>query len=1003
MNTSGTVSGAGTLQITSTSSGPGTTGTLNAKVRYNGACPATTVDARTYGGDVEFYVNSPLVVSASATMASGTYNFNANLYLNAVDVASIFLEGTTNNPTVNVAGNVDYLGVGAGVERIETGTGTWTVSGNVDFTDGQVSAAAGNTLVMNGTSKTLTSNGQTLQNVTLSGSITLANATHTMAGNFSMAGGTITPGTSTITMTGTSNTITGGGQTLYDLSIDPSSTGTITLQTSDVTVSNILVVSSSDTLSIASGRTLSSPGTTTILASGIVSGAGTLRFTDTSSGPGAVGTLSCLVRFDATANNVPSTTLDARTYGGNVEFYSSSASARTITAPASGTFTFSGNLTLTSSGGGVLTAGFDDITDPTVTITGNVSIGASTELQAPSSTTLSISGSFSNSGTFTHNSSTVAFIATSGPLNIDPGSSPFYNLTFNGSGGTWQPTTNTLTVANNLNVTVGTMDNETNDRILDVNGIVTIGASGVLQASSTASFTVAGNWANSGTFTSNTSTVTFDATSIDHTINPGLSPFTNVTFDGSGGVWSPLTNAMTVTGNLLMKNGMFDTSNGTANVTVNGNVQCSTTCGTITMNTAGTNTFTQSVATSKSFGTNVAVATNWTFYNLTFTASAGTPTITTNATGTGQIIVANALATTNSGTSLVVDNETNDRILDVNGAVTIGSGTTLQASSTAAFTVAGNWTNSGTFTSGTGTVTLDGSSQQTLAGTLNGVGKRFNNLIITNSSGSDPDTSPSVIFSVATDTAGTLTAATASTKLRFAASTTYTFQNIILNGQATGTRVALRSSTGGTQWNINVAGSRTVSNTDVKDSNACGQAPDIDATDGTNFDSIGNSCWQINTLTFAISDAAVGFGTLSSSAATWANGAATGSTSAVAAHTLAVTTNAVGGYVLTYFGPTLVGTETIDAATFTGDVDGTPNSKQFAMSITTDGNATIPSAYQKASNNYSFVPSTTTTLMSETGSTATETASVYYICNIASTTKPGAYSTDITYIVTSMF
>jgi len=545
---------------------------------------------------------------------------------------------------------------------------------------------------------------------------------------------------------------------------------------------------------------------------------------------------------------------------------------------------------------------------------------------------------------------------------------------------------NTLSVGNSQVVTT---DNLTN--------------AGTLTSGTLGTFTVAGNWTNTSTFTPSTSTVTFSATDAGHTINNGAANFYNLTFDGSGGAWSPLTNTLAVTNDLTVTNGTFNTATGTANVTVNGNVQCGATCGTITMNTAGTNTFTQSVAASKAFGTNVAVATNWTFYNLTFTASAGTPTITTNGTGTGQIIVANALATTNSGTSLVVDNETNDRVLDVDGAVTIGAGTTLQASSTAAFTVAGNWTNNGDFTDGTGTVTLNGASQQTVDGQLTGASDRFYDLAITNASGSNPETSPSVIFAAAADTADDFIAQTANTKLRFLAGGTYTFQKVTFNGQATGTRVALRSSSTGTAWALNVAGTRAVSNTDVRDSNACGQAPDIDATDGTNFDATGNSCWQINTLTFAISDVAVGFGVLSPTAATWANGAATGSASAVAAHTLAVTTNATGGYALSYFGPTLVGPETIDAATFTADANGTPGSKQFALSITTDGDGTIPAGYQKASNNYSFVPSTTTTLMSETGATAIETASVYYICNVAAVTLPGAYSTNITYIATSTF
>ena len=209
----------------------------------------------------------------------------------------------------------------------------------------------------------------------------------------------------------------------------------------------------------------------------------------------------------------------------------------------------------------------------------------------------------------------------------------------------------------------------------------------------------------------------------DPTINAGASSFYKVVFDGSGGVWSPLTNTMTVTNDLIVKAGTFNTSNGTANVTVNGNVQCDTTCGTIDMTSAGTNTFTQSVAADKSFGTNINVATNWTFYNLTFTGTSGTRVITTNGTGTGQIIVANDLSLTNSGTALTLDNNTNDRILDVNGSVSIGAGTTLSASSSADFTVAKSWTNNGGFTHNNGTVTLDSTNAATIGGS-----STFNNL-----------------------------------------------------------------------------------------------------------------------------------------------------------------------------------------------------------------------------------------------------------------------------------
>jgi hypothetical protein len=68
---------------------------------------------------------------------------------------------------------------------------------------------------------------------------------------------------------------------------------------------------------------------------------------------------------------------------------------------------------------------------------------------------------------------------------------------------------------------------------------------------------------------------------------------------------------------------------------------------------------------------------------------------------------------------------------------------------------------------------------------------------------------------------GTLTAVTANTKLRFAAGITVTPAAINFNGQATGTRVTLHSGTPGTLFTFTAgAGSRTISNTSVKDSSA---------------------------------------------------------------------------------------------------------------------------------------------------------------------------------------
>ncbi|QQS22945.1 hypothetical protein IPM19_00005 [bacterium] len=163
------------------------------------------------------------------------------------------------------------------------------------------------------------------------------------------------------------------------------------------------------------------------------------------------------------------------------------------------------------------------------------------------------------------------------------------------------------------------------------------------------------------------------------------------------------------------------------------------------------------------------------------------------------------------------------------------------------------------------------------------------------------------------------------------------------------------------------------------------------------------------TITFTIDDNAVGFGTLSSSTGRWATADATGTnasgTTPTAANVLTIATNAASGYALTYNGATLTSSGgTINVASVTNDSDGTPGTEQFGLSISTSGNATIASGYQRDSTaDFAFVASTTTTIASETTPTATETFSVSYLANIAGDTEAGAYSTTLTYIATGTF
>lgn len=158
------------------------------------------------------------------------------------------------------------------------------------------------------------------------------------------------------------------------------------------------------------------------------------------------------------------------------------------------------------------------------------------------------------------------------------------------------------------------------------------------------------------------------------------------------------------------------------------------------------------------------------------------------------------------------------------------------------------------------------------------------------------------------------------------------------------------------------------------------------------------------TITFAISDTSIGFGTLSSSQATWANGAGTGSATDTSAHTLAVATNATGGYAITYNGATLTsGSDTISVASINNDANGTPGTEEFGLSLSTDGDGTIATGYNHGDPDWTWVAGTTTTIFSETGPTATETVSAYYLANIAGNTEAGSYSTTVTYIATATF
>jgi len=232
--------------------------------------------------------------------------------------------------------------------------------------------------------------------------------------------------------------------------------------------------------------------------------------------------------------------------------------------------------------------------------------------------------------------------------------------------------------------------------------------------------------------------------------------------------------------------------------------------------------------------TNASVAMN--FEAAAFTAAG---TLTTGVASGATLAAISA----NSATSLDVVN------------VSIGANSTFTAPAAGAtFTVSGNWANAGAFTHNSGTVTLDGSSQQTLSGTLTDA-SAFNNLTITNASGVDATDSeltnftPGIIFAAAATSAGTYTITTPSVRVQYISGATYTFNNINWNGQATGTRIFFRNSVAGSgTWLLKVTGTQTAASyINVSRSDASVAGGNVIVSNSTNV-SIGDTNWNIPPL-----------------------------------------------------------------------------------------------------------------------------------------------------------
>ncbi|MDP3697527.1 MAG: hypothetical protein Q8R55_05945, partial [Candidatus Taylorbacteria bacterium] len=680
----GTISGAGRFVYRSATAFP-TAGTVSSILVFDAQDGDQTMSNRTYGGQVEV-TNNSTTTARNVTMSASTHTLSSNLYVIASTSQNITLVGATNDPTVNITGDLDYTGTAAGSETITSGAGTWTVSGNVNFTDGTFTTEAGNTLIMDGSSKTLTSNAQTLQNLTLSGTITLANAIHTAAGDFSMAGGTITAGTSTVTMTGTANTLTGGGNTLNSLTIDPSSAGTITMQTSNLTVSGTLTITASDKFKIESGRTLTLSGTGTPL-----SVSGTFEPDDGST-----------VQYTGSTATVTGTTFGALTLGGTGTYTlpSSSPTIKGNLVVTSGATVASGSATLLFRAGasqsvtdnngtkqnlGEIAVRASTSGDTTLTLgsaikIASATIDASQILNADGANTItisSISSPFTVNGTFQPRTGTVQYTGISANI----AATKYNNLTLGGAGTYTLPSSGTTTLLGDL--------------------VVTSGAT-VASGSSTLFFREGG----SQSVTDNNSTkqnlgeIAVQASTSGNTTLTLASDVrvASVTLDASQTLNANGSNTLTITN---------ADSGGGRPLTASGSF------GTFTPST-GTVVFTGNGATSIPVLDYNDLKIQPSANSVTHTFLAGTASVSKTFT------VGNGI-----NTGATVTAAANSTGLDV-ASVSISANTTLTAHASNEFAVGGHWVNNGSFTHSSGTVTFENPRTSSISGVTT-----FNNLTST--------------------------------------------------------------------------------------------------------------------------------------------------------------------------------------------------------------------------------------------------------------------------------
>ena len=712
--------------------------------------------------------------AADQTITSSNSSFN-NVTLNntgtngsaddiiiadAIDVNGILtitdgdLDISTNDPTVNTAGNVDVAANGS--IDVSARTANWTFDGTSILTD----SSAGQDfedVVINGTSLTLGSNAKVQTMTVTAGTLNLGASGYILeidgTGTPLSNSGTFTAGTSTVKYTGTTTAtnittvaynnlqlaptasttysltghLTGGNALTGNLTIDADATLDTTAGNNyNIGVGGNFVQSSTSSQMLANSSTLTVAGdfnadgtvnsTGYNSASLVLTGTGGLTYanlasswangfnnltvgqsgnTTTINSNLSIGTLltvgsgeatgasvlnllgtNDVLSFDAAAN-VSVTTLSFNVVGASQNLPTLTngydcnirATTQNLTVVQTGNVTINGSNDLLVNGNGFVdraitynTAGFD------LSVGGDIIIGAGgdTVLKTLNGTNsaISVGGNFtvtavgggSTQATFTSTGSTVTLNSSTADQTITSSGSSFNNLTLNNTASSGSDDiiiADALDINAVLTITDGDLDISTNDPTINTAGNVSIGASGSIDVSSRTA-----NW-------------TFDGTS-SLTDSSAGQDFEGVVVNGTSLTLGSNAKVQTMT----ITSGTLDLGSSGYVLEIDGT-------GTPLSNSG---TFTVGTSTVKYTGT--TTATN--IATLPYSSLQLTPGGATTYSLMGHQTGGNAIT----------------------GNITIDTSAILTTTgSNYNIALAGDWSNSGAFTAGTGTVTLNGTGQ----------------------------------------------------------------------------------------------------------------------------------------------------------------------------------------------------------------------------------------------------------------------------------------------------